>query len=268
VPYELVHADTRLPQPEGSGCFTRNTNGLASGNTRAEALLHALCELVERDADALHHLDDARQSECRLDLDTVDDPVAADLLARFEAAGIDVMAWEVTSDVRVATFQVVIHDRTADAVFRPLPAAYGAGTHPDRASALIRALTEAAQSRLTHIAGSRDDLTRARYRVIQDPAVLAEHAALARQPARRSFTQAPHVQHATVDEDLAHVIAMLLAVGAGPIVAVDLSLEDLPIHVVRAVVGQMEGAVESPSYRPGDRARAVLAARAGVGAAR
>jgi ribosomal protein S12 methylthiotransferase accessory factor len=261
VPYELVHADTRLPQPEGSGCFTRNTNGLASGNTRAEALLHAMCELIERDADALFRLDGARHAEGRLDLATVDDPVAMDLLARYDAAGIDVIAWEVTSDVGIATFQVVISDRTADPVFRPSPAAYGAGTHPDRASALVRALTEAAQSRLTHIAGSRDDLSRARYRVIQDAAVLAENAALAREPAHRKFHDAPHVEHATVDDDVAHVVEALLRVGVGPVVAVDLSLDDLPIHVVRAVVGQLEGAVESPSYRPGDRARTVLGGR-------
>jgi ribosomal protein S12 methylthiotransferase accessory factor len=264
VPYELVHADTRLPQPEGTGCFTRNTNGLASGNTRAEALLHALCELVERDADALFRLDGARHAEGRLDLGTVDDPVAVELLERYDAAGIDVIAWDVTSDVGVATFQVVISDRTADPVFRPTPAAYGAGTHPDRASALVRALTEAAQSRLTHIAGSRDDLTRARYRVIQDPAVLEENAALARQPARRRFHDAPHAAHATVDEDVAHVVAALLRVGVGAVVAVDLSLGDLPIHVVRAVVADLEGAVESPSYRPGTRARTVLQAQAGA----
>ena len=267
VPYELVHTDTRLPQPEGSGCFTRNTNGLASGNTRAEALLHALCELVERDADTLFRLDARIQAERRLDLSTVDDPVAAGLVDRYDAAGVDVMAWDCTSDVALATFQVVISDRASDPVFRPLPSAYGAGTHPERGVALTRALTEAAQSRLTHIAGSRDDLTRARYRTIQDPAVLAENAALVHAPTPRSFAAAPDAHHDTVDEDLAHVVDALLAVGVGPIVAVDLSIDGLPVHVVRAVVGGIEGALESPSYRPGDRARAVLASQAAVAVA-
>ena len=40
---------------------------------------------------------------------------------------------------------------------------HGAGCHPDRAIALSRALTEAAQTRLTYIAGIRDDLLPAEY---------------------------------------------------------------------------------------------------------
>ena len=40
---------------------------------------------------------------------------------------------------------------------------HGAGCHPDRVIALTRALTEAAQSRLTYIAGIRDDLLPSEY---------------------------------------------------------------------------------------------------------
>jgi hypothetical protein len=37
----------------GMPLFYSSTNGLASGNTRVDALCHALCEVVERDASAL-----------------------------------------------------------------------------------------------------------------------------------------------------------------------------------------------------------------------
>ena len=40
LPHELVHTDYTLPQPTGSGCFTANTNGLASGNHILEAIAH------------------------------------------------------------------------------------------------------------------------------------------------------------------------------------------------------------------------------------
>jgi len=53
---------------------------------------------------------------------------------------------------------VAIADRDSDPT-RRLPAAAGHGCHPCRAVALSRALTEAAQSRLTMISGSRDDVT-------------------------------------------------------------------------------------------------------------
>ena len=41
----------------------------------------------------------------------------------------------------------------------PLPE-FGAGCHPSRDIALLRALTEAAQARTTFIAGSRDDMAK------------------------------------------------------------------------------------------------------------
>ncbi len=53
VPYELVHTDFTLPLPSDSGCFPLSSNGLASGNHPYEAISHGLCELIERDAEAL-----------------------------------------------------------------------------------------------------------------------------------------------------------------------------------------------------------------------
>ena len=53
VPHEFVSTDYTLPLPSGTGYFQANTNGLASGNCVLEAVLHGLCELIERDATAL-----------------------------------------------------------------------------------------------------------------------------------------------------------------------------------------------------------------------
>ena len=76
VPYECVHLDFRSPGPQGTGCFLANGTGLAAGNHLLEAVSHALCEAVERDAFALW--DDARRRttgrRARVDLDTVTDP--------------------------------------------------------------------------------------------------------------------------------------------------------------------------------------------------
>jgi hypothetical protein len=60
----------------------------------------------------------------------------------------------VTSDLGVATFLSLIHDPREPEGHIGL----GSGAHPDASIALRRALTEAAQTRLTYIAGSRDDL--------------------------------------------------------------------------------------------------------------
>ena len=86
VPLDLVTADYALDGPPSGGFLQATTNGLASGNTRAEALVHALAELAERDAHALWlALPPAARAETAIDPGSVADPLCADLLARFAA---------------------------------------------------------------------------------------------------------------------------------------------------------------------------------------
>ncbi|HEY2743107.1 MAG TPA: YcaO-like family protein [Polyangia bacterium] len=257
VPFELVHANASLPRLPGSGAFQCTTNGLAAGNTPAEAACHALLELVERDALALFdHTGEAGRAALRIDLDGVDDDGCRALIDRFAAADVGVAAWNVTSDVGVPVVRVVISDRAADAELNPMPAAFGSGAHPARHIALSRALTEAAQSRLTAITGARDDFTRRRYRAFSDHAVLARHRALAAEAGTLRWTSLPTFAGATVEEDLGFVLAGLRAAGCARAVAVDLSRPGLPFFVMRAVVSGLEGTTEGASYRPGARARA------------
>ncbi len=66
------------------------------------------------------------------------------------------------------------------------------GCHPVREIALLRALTEAAQSRLTYIAGSRDDCFPAAYIQQRDPeAVRRDQAELAATGPLRRFSDGP-----------------------------------------------------------------------------
>src|SRR5205807_972141 len=112
IPYELVHLDFTLPRPPGSGCFLSSSNGLASGNHLLEAISHAVCEVVERDADTLFHLRASEaQQAARIDLTTVDDPGCREVLEKCARAGIAVAAWETTSDVGIPAFQCLLLDR-------------------------------------------------------------------------------------------------------------------------------------------------------------
>jgi YcaO-like protein with predicted kinase domain len=45
LPFEMVHTNFTVPKPTGTGCFYASSNGLASGNSLAEAISHAVCEL-------------------------------------------------------------------------------------------------------------------------------------------------------------------------------------------------------------------------------
>jgi ribosomal protein S12 methylthiotransferase accessory factor len=257
VPYEMVHADATVPRVPGSGCFAFSTNGLASGNSLAEAALHGLCELIERDAIAIwkqgsHY----RGKKLRLDLTTVATPSCRSLLERLDAAELQAVSWDVTSDLGVPTIVTLIVDRTACADLAPYATAFGAGSHPDRSIALLRSLTEAAQSRLASISGSRDDLTREFYAAAQSRESLEWFAKIAREPGRRAFAAIPTREYATIEEDLRWVLERLRASGCDRAAMVDLSTEDSPLRVVRMVVPGLEGPSSSPSYVPGARALA------------
>jgi YcaO-like protein with predicted kinase domain len=259
LPYAMVHTDFTLPLPPGSDTFLMTSSGLASGNHTLEAVCHALCELIERDAVTLWRTrEPAAKSATRLDLDTVDDNACREVLARYERAGVAVSVWEVTSDVGVAAFRAAILEREPNVQRAILPMG-GMGCHPAREIALLRALTEAAQSRLTLVAGSRDDLIGQR----------SEHEAYLR-AARRfhdertapgprvSFAEVPTRYHDGFEDDVGWLLARLRAIGCNEAVMVDLTKREIGIPVVRVVVPGLEVLGDLPGYLPGQRA---LAAR-------
>ena len=255
LPLELVSTNYTLPQPQGSFAFAANTNGLASGNTFVEAALHAVCELIERDALTLWRLaGDRARTSTKMDPASVDFEAGRDLLDHYARAGLDVGLWNVTSDVDVPVFLCAVAERSDTSVEAEL----GAGCHPDREVALLRALTEAAQARTTRIAGSRDDFV---------PESYGSDAKLARNRAARlwlgdaprlSFDAVHSLSGATIEGDLQRVLARLQAIGIGQVVAVDLTKPDIGLPVARVVAAGLEGAYQGAGsdYRPGPRAHA------------
>ena len=265
VPYELVHTNYTLPLPSGSGCFAATSNGLASGNHLLEAISHAICEVVERDAIALWQLrarggldDGDGQSSARLDLASVDDPDCRAVLEKFRIADVAVSVWDITSDIGIATFACLISE--SDDPFHPLYSALGMGCHPAREIALLRALTEAAQSRLTVISGSRDDVARGDYERTRSPDVLRRDRALHGTVAiQRTLRDVPTFHGETINDDVIWELDRLRAAGVEQAVVVDLTRQDLRIPVVRAVVPGLEGVKQMAGYVPGPRGRRVLA---------
>jgi ribosomal protein S12 methylthiotransferase accessory factor len=260
VPYEVVHTDFRMPLPTGSGAFLMSSNGLASGNHLLEATSHAMCEIIERDANTLFHFSSPqKQAARRLDLATVDDDACRWLLNRYEAAGIAVAVWETTSDVGVASFlcSIVEHDRNELRQLRPVS---GSGCHPRRAIALARAMTEAAQGRLTLIAGSRDDLSVGSF---DHATSLASGDGLRElivtSSGARSFREVEEVHHETFEDDVRWLLGRLLHAGIQQVVVVNLTKPQLHVPVVRVVIPHLEAMSEVSGYVPGRRARAICA---------
>jgi ribosomal protein S12 methylthiotransferase accessory factor len=136
--------------------FDPTSNGLASGNTIAEAVIHGLCELVERDCwcDATpESYDEARA----VDLESAPWPEIQQLVLRLERSGVELHVFDRSGEIPLPCYEALLASPDLG-VFG------GLGCHPDPMVALLRAILESAQGRLAHIAGSRDDLCRDDYR--------------------------------------------------------------------------------------------------------
>ena len=256
VPLEVVTTDATGPELPGNNAFCSTSNGLASGNNFFEAACHALCELVERDATTLWYLSDARlRNARRLDLATIDDASIVGLLRQLAASGMELLVWDVTSDVEVPVFLSLLCE-PRDRPERARYSSTGMGCHPTREIALLRALTEAAQSRLTLISGTRDDIFRDQYQWNRyQPADLQRYRALRPDagPWRR-YADVSTFHAGSIGEDLDWLLSRLRCAGLHSAVAVDLSQDDQEISVVRMVVPGLEAPASADNYTPGRRA--------------
>jgi YcaO-like protein with predicted kinase domain len=259
VPFEMVHADYAEPVKPGHGLFPASTNGLASGITRAGALRSAISEAIERDAVSVWSaLPAGERAATRLDLATIPDPVAEATCRRIRDAGLNVAVWDVANDLAVASFLSLIWEDGAGGGHIGL----GSGSHPQRVVALVRALTEAAQTRLTYVTGSRDDLDSEEFtpRGLVEKARLAERLLAGSRPIR-DYALAPCSPADGPEEEVAFLLDRLAACGMDQVVAVDLSKPAIGIPVVRVVVPGLEAPHDEPGYVPGPRAEAAARAR-------
>ena len=259
VPFEMVHADYADPVKPGHGLFPASTNGLASGTHRLDALCSAICEIVERDAISVwHHLPLECRSGTRLDLSTIEDRLCCWACHRISDAGLDVAVWEVTSDLEIPAFLCLVRDPNE----RDGHIGMGSGANPDARVALLRALVEAAQTRLTYISGSRDDLDpeeftargRGKKRFLTDRLLRAG-------PPGRDFRSTTSFASESLRASLDWLTERLCAGGLDEIIAVDIGREEIGIPVVRVIIPGLEAPHDDPGYLPGPRARAAAEAR-------
>ncbi|MGW1339455.1 YcaO-like family protein [Kribbella sp. NPDC002412] len=216
VPTDCVRLDATTGTDWAPKVFRASSNGLASGNILPEATLHGLYEVVERDA--------LQRTAQAVDPGTVTGS-SAEVLDRFRAARIDVRIEHKTSPTRLPCFRAVIWDEAFPVHF------VGAGCHLDADVALSRALTEAAQSRLTTIAGTRDDLGTEEYQLARTVRPRPSW------PASRSipFDEVESIVYGDFADDLRLVVDRVVAhTGRQPLV-VDHTRTDLGVPVVTVV---------------------------------
>ena len=245
VEAEELHSGARVLVPASAAYPTSPslydwwTNGLASGNHVGEATLHALYEAIERHALALAVQPDPdplailRPRGKYLRLSTITSPPVQDLCECVARAGTKlVLAW-VRSPVPVHTFWAVLLDHRPSASTTRVTIGYG--THVSPTVAAIRAITEAAQSRLSMIHASREDLT-------DKPAFVNSGRldeaytffdGLISSADWRGFADDSRT---SLSEDYARLLAALYAAGLTRIYRVDLSRAPFDIPVVKVLV--------------------------------
>ncbi|MDQ7246847.1 YcaO-like family protein [Dongia sedimenti] len=257
LPKELLDLDFRMKRGRAP-IFLSSSNGLASGNTRTEAVVHGLCEVIERDQSCLWQIEQSLAGDPRarmVKLETIEDPICRQQIETCRRANLDVWVWYCTYDIDVPVFACTIADR-GNATFYPQRAS-GYGCHPVATVALSRAITEAIQSRLTHISGVRDDVTWERYRndiSTTDRSNLVAFEAMAKMQPALSFHDIPIARPpATMEAMLDEMLEKLRSVELTQAIVVDLPSRMDDFAFVFVCVPGLEFAANKPNYTPGAR---------------
>ena len=220
--------------------FRTNTSGLASGNEVEEAIFHGLSEVIERDAWSLV---EASRNTGPI-IQNVGDGLAGDLLDKFSRAEVAVYLKDITSDIGIPTCAAVSDDTK---LRDPTLLTTGMGTHTCAGVAVLRALTEVAQSRLTQIHGAREDTTVADFRKqigYDRTKRLNKHWFDVSRT--RDFAEMKSYDTDDFLEDIRNMTGHLEEAGLERAIVVDLTREEIGVPVVRVIVPGLEiSAVDS-----------------------
>lgn len=250
VPAELAFVPFELPDET----FGNHTNGLASGNSFAEACMHGIFEVIERDILSFEMVKDTSVLVNHSEVGSCQ----AELM-RIQDAQLNVVIRMVPNYYRLPFFAVSIIDNNQR---HPAYINTGFGLHPDYQIAVIRALTEAAQSRLTFIHGTRDDLSEK----------IAIYEAISGEQLRELFqVKVDHLSRKSKESNILHgdfarihgldlpgylnnLLDFLKSIGIDKILAIRHTRPKDPLQVVKIVIPGMEF-FNPESQRIGSRLR-------------
>ncbi|TVQ36210.1 MAG: hypothetical protein EA356_06000 [Geminicoccaceae bacterium] len=233
VPAGVVQLD--LTRPSGLRGWRRTSTGLGAHTRRTEAVRHALLEVVERHALGLArtnprdvHLIDGGRPRCgRLGA----------LLDRLAGLGLPPRLYRLATVAGLVTVKA----RLASAAPSGAPV-FGSAADVDLERAALRAVLECIQSRVTRLAGARDDLTQRDYAADEEAALLV---GLAAQRGHAAWpTDAP-----TATRDLAEadaIVARLAEAGLGPVLVVDLASGSPDVRVVKVLAVGLADSFAAP----------------------
>ena len=224
--------------------FKSNTNGLASGNILEEAILHGMFEVIERDAWSIFEL--THKNYAQIDLDSIKSELINDIIGKFESEGIKIKLMDFTADIKIPTIAASADDTvTKDAGLLTL----GMGTHLDPEVAILRALTEVAQSRATQINGAREDTVRADFsrEAGYERMKRINKYYFKQEEDQIKVSDMENKSTSSITKDIEIVKNELMNNDIEKILYVDLTRPELDVSVVRVVIPEMEVYTIDPS---------------------
>jgi ribosomal protein S12 methylthiotransferase accessory factor len=249
LPFDAIHLDRTGSAPR----YWQSSDGLASGNTRDEALLHGLLERVERDALTLWQvIPAAKRYKSAIDTKTISQPALRTALDKIARAGLDIVLFDITTDLGIPCIVALLGPRSRANIhsIRHVDITLGAGASTSPATAAMRAITEAVQSRMTFIGGARDDLVPEIFSQRADPATVAAMD----MPPSCTLSDLPILCTKSTEQSLQLVLEQLSRCGIRDLFAVDMAPEWLPASVVKVFAPQLENPDGERHRRFGSRA--------------
>jgi ribosomal protein S12 methylthiotransferase accessory factor len=116
-------------------------NGPSAGNCIEEALSQGICEIVERHVSS--RISREKISTPAIRLDSVTDPLTAEMIDKYRKSGIKLFATDFSLDMGIPSVGVLAYDPSTFPEKSEI--VWTAGTTPDPQKSLSRALTEVAQ---------------------------------------------------------------------------------------------------------------------------
>ena len=254
IPAELIY----YPAPDcGQSLFGSSTNGLASGNSLLEASIQALLELIERD---IWSFECVRCASRLVETTSLPDEVR-EIVDRAERNGLQLKVRTIPNDYGMPFFAVFVFDLN-----NPSRKTFNGGwaCDLDRGRALVRAVTEAAQSRVAFIHGGRKVPTLRAEGCSSD--AQEQEAKLVRQHMlgvidsrqQMALTDLPDLAiDGSLQQQLDAVIERLRQVIREPIYRAVFTSPESPLQVVRLVVPLLENLKEN-RVRLGRRLKAAI----------
>jgi ribosomal protein S12 methylthiotransferase accessory factor len=242
----------------GQSLFGSSTNGLASGNSLLEATIQALLELIERDIWSFEYV---RAASKLVEPESLPDAVR-EIVERAERNGLHFKVRTIPNDYGMPFFAAFVFDLNY-----PSRENFNGGwaCDLDRDRSLVRAVTEAAQSRVAFIHGGRKvPKSRTAGLTSEAQARLVRQQMLGVSDTRKqmSLNEIPDLAvEGTLQQKLDAIIERLRVVVQKPIYRVVLTPPELPLQVVRVVVPLLENLKET-RVRVGPRLKEAIDAYA------